>query len=159
VLARSFLGDDVTPGTLWDKSVLLLLLDDAELLLGVQQPLHENRHEPEVPGVVQPFHDFKVTTSDASRFAGGAWWRNARIQYGCTLWQLSRSFGGLSNMRECCTWCRSHYNCPGHGMSHAVIAYCSDRTLKRGRAVGTINNGGSTYPRINKLLLAYLKMC
>lgn len=60
-----FLWGDAGPSsTLWDKLVLPLY---AEFL----QPLHEVRHEPGVWGVLQPFHDFEVITSDVSGFAGG----------------------------------------------------------------------------------------
>lgn len=64
--------------TLWDKSVLPLLLSDAEM---ARASVHELQWGPNIPGVLQPGHDFEIIASDASGYAGGAWWRHERSHY------------------------------------------------------------------------------
>lgn len=57
VLAQRFLWDDAAPSTLRSKSVLPLLSSDAEMATA-RYELHGG---PNVPGVIQPGHYFKVS--------------------------------------------------------------------------------------------------
>ena len=130
---RRFFYEGCEQGLLWGREALPLLPADDVLF-------DEDRF-------------FETVTTDASGWAGGAWWRHRSLHYSYTATQLAGRFGGSSNLREL-------FMVP-HSVDRWGVVF---RVLWRGTvlllfrldnqaSVGAINRRASMVREVNDLIL------
>ena len=126
--ARRFLWPDSDQGVLWGREVLPSLPPDSALFL-------------------QP-RPYVTITSDASGFAGGAWWEHRTLHHAFTLQELSGPMGTSSNLRELymVPYAIRHWG-PLLGRGCRVLFRLDNQA-----AVGAVNLGASMSPPVQALL-------
>ena len=130
---RRFFYDGCDTGLLWGREAVSLLPSDDDLFLRDQF--------------------FETVTTDASGWAGGAWWRHLAFHWAFTPEQLAGRFGGSSNLREL-------FMVPATVQQWGLRF----RALRQGTvlllfrldnqaSVGAVNTGASMVPEVNALLI------
>ena len=127
---RIFWGEE-TRGCLWGPAVL--------------------QHLPGDDQVEQLDGQIAVITTDASGWAGGAWWGQRRLHYAFTDAQLAGLYGGSANLRELYVPPFTVEKWQTRGVR---ILFRMDSAA----SVGAINRRGSMVPHFNALVLQLMEL-